>query len=341
MRIAIKMRMAVKLTAVTLVLLAGSVQAETVTFAEGAFDIDFSTIGNPGNPDWRDGQPSAIGGVDYIYQISTYAVSVEMVNVYNADTRPIAGPAITTGSAYGTNRPAYGVSVNEAMRFVNWLNRDGGFQEAYKFTTDGGNDNLALWTPADAGYDANNPYRNSNARYVLPTNDEWYKAAFYDPNKDGGAGGYWTYAFGSDAVPMGTSGGTDPGTAVYRYFAGDGIPAEDAWPDPPAPAAIDNAGGLSPYGTMGQTGNYWERLESPWYNTGDFLPGTIRPILGGRWNDPHGALELRYFGLTFPPDDENSGVGFRVGTTVPEPGTMLLLTLGGLGVLRRRRRRVK
>lgn len=52
---------------------------------------------------------------------------------------------------------------------------------------------------SDPGYDASNQYRNSLAKYVLPSFNEWYKAAYYDPNKP--AGGYWIYPTGSDTAP--------------------------------------------------------------------------------------------------------------------------------------------
>jgi hypothetical protein len=41
--------------------------------------------------------------------------------------------------------------------------------------------NIGLWTPSDTGYDPTNLYRNNLARYSLPSVDEWYKAAYYDP----------------------------------------------------------------------------------------------------------------------------------------------------------------
>jgi len=317
-------------------LLAESVQA--VPFAGGAFDIDFVTIGDPGNPN---DSGSNHGGVDYVYQMGTYEVSVEMINFYNADTSSIAGPTITTDSAYGTDRPAYDVSWNQAARFVNWLNRDGGFTEAYQFTTSGGNDNITPWISGDVGYNASNPYRHTGARYFLPNEDEWYKAAFYDPNKSGGAGGYWDYPTGSDDPPLATSGGTTPGTAVYRELASDFPLGHVLAPFPPAPAAIDNAGGLSPYGTMAQAGNYYEWMESPG-DGGMFSPTGAgnRQIRGGRWNDPHGAGELSSsFAVgDFIPSREDGRVGFRVAAAVPEPSTAALLLVAATSLLARKRR---
>ena len=127
---------------------------------------------------------------------------------------------MTSYGGNGTNRPATGVSWNEAARFVNWLNTSQGYSAAYKFTTGGANDNIALWTSAMRATTPANPFRNSNAHYFLPSEDEWYKAAYYDPNANGGLGGYWDYATGSDTAPTAVASGTTSGTAVYGQTVG-------------------------------------------------------------------------------------------------------------------------
>ena len=129
---------------------------------------------------------------------------------------------------------------------MSWLNTSTGGVAAYK-VSGGANTDIQLWSLGDAGYDASNPFRNSNAIYVLPSEDEWYKAAYYDPNKSGGAG-YYDYATGSDTEPTAVASGTTSGTAVHYWQ--------------PSPADITNAGGLSPYGTMAQNGNVREWGES-------------------------------------------------------------------------------
>ena len=96
---------------------------------------------------------------------------------------------MTSFGGNGVNKPAFGVSWNEAARFVNWLNVSTGHSPAYKFTTNGTNDNLALWNVGDAGYNASNRFRNANARYFLPDENEWYRAAYYDPT----AQVYWDF----------------------------------------------------------------------------------------------------------------------------------------------------
>ena len=92
-------------------------------------------------------------------------------------------PSVTGGARAAM--PATGVSWNEAARFVNWLNTSQGYQAAYNFTTSGVNDNIALWSPAEAWQQGGeNLFRHKDAHYWLPSMDEWYKAAYYDPENE-------------------------------------------------------------------------------------------------------------------------------------------------------------
>ena len=132
--------------------------------------------------------------------------------------------------------------------------------------------------PVIPGFDADNPFRSSLAKFVLPSADEWHKAAYYDPNKDGGSGGYWDYPTGSDEEPLPVSWGTHEGTAVYD------MPRTDP------PAGVEVAGGLNPYGVMGMGGNVWE-YEEVAYDPRDERPD--RPddgLRGGAWASPPSRL---------------------------------------------------
>lgn len=271
------------------------------------FIMDFVFVGNTTNVD----DDTNYGAVPYSYRVGKNEVSRAMIDAYNANS---GGPAITMTDmtpygGNGVNKPATGVSWNEAARFVNWLNTSQGYQAAYKFDTDGFNDNIALWTPAEAWQQGGeNLYRHKAAKYFLPSEDEYYKAAYYDPNKGGaGVGGYWDYATGSDSEPVTTtSGGTAAGTAVYR----DGVNS-----NPTGPADIDDAGGLSPYGTMAQNGNVYEWCESAFTAPNDSAVGA-RVRRGGFWFSIRFALKSpsRRDGL---PGYEGDGQGFRV-AAVPE-----------------------
>jgi len=269
------------------------------TFGNGAFDIEFVTVGHTGNA----ADTTGYGAVDYEYRIAKYEVSRGMIETYNTMS---GGPTITMtdltgGGGNGPDRAAIGVHWNAAARFVNWLNTSAGYSPAYKFNSGGINDNMLLWTAGDAGYDASNLFRNSEARYFLPSENEWYKAAYYDPAANVGAGGYWDYATGNDTAPTTTSGGTAAGTAVYR----DGTNA-----NPNIPANIMEAGGLSPLGTMAQNGNAAEALESGYFSPNDD-PAEIRVVRGGHWQN--NEVELRSSGRSLlGPSSAGYGVGFRV-----------------------------
>jgi formylglycine-generating enzyme required for sulfatase activity len=160
--------------------------AAVVTFGSGPdqFNMEFVEIGSPGNADDTTGSPNPAGAVPYVYNMGKFEVSRDMIT--KANTAGVLGITLDLMSfVRGGVRdamPTTGVSWNEAARFVNWLNTSQGFQAAYKFTTGGVNDNIALWSSAEAWQlGGENLYRHKDAHYWLPSMDEWYKAAYYDP----------------------------------------------------------------------------------------------------------------------------------------------------------------
>jgi formylglycine-generating enzyme len=298
------------------------------TFGSGAntFTIDFVTVGDPGNADdsgTTGSYSSPYGGVAYEFRIGTYEISRDMIT--KASTLGSLGITLYDMTSYGGNvgtHPATGVSWNEAARFVNWLNTSTGHQAAYKFALQPGdvgysaNSNILLWESGDAGYNANNLYRNANAYYFLPSEDEWYKAAYYS----GSGTTYYDYALGSDSIPTAVSAGASG--AVYAQSFATG------------PADIDNAGGTSHYGTEGQNGNVWEWAESA-YTAPNASSSEFRAFRGGDWVYTEGALRSS-FRLGDDPANEGLNLGFRV-ASVPEPSAALLVLMaGGAWLLRRR-----
>lgn len=81
------------------------------------------------------------------------------------------------------NEPVRSVNFYDACRFCNWLANGQG----------SGNTETGSYTLAD-GYTL---ARTVTATWVIPSEDEWYKAAYYDPETDT----YSTYPNGSDDVP--------------------------------------------------------------------------------------------------------------------------------------------
>src|SRR5215212_9424109 len=172
----------VLLSAVFIIIFSGSVWGDTFGSGLNTFDIAFVPIGNPVNVADKTGDPNPAGSVPYIFRMGKYEISEQII----AKANTLGGLGITMDGR-GPDKPATSVSWNQAARLVNWLNSSTGAPPAYKFAIQPGedgydsNNNILLWTSADAGYDPGNRYRNKLARYFLPNMDEWYKAAFFDP----------------------------------------------------------------------------------------------------------------------------------------------------------------
>ena len=317
----------------TVASMAAPSQAGTITFGSGGntFNMEFVTIGNAGNAADTDtnAKPLNAGAVGYTYGIGKFEVSEDMIDKYNTNFGT-ANSLVITKDTRDPNKPATSVTWNEAARFVNWLNTSTGNQAAYKFTTTGVNDNIALWASGDAGYDPSNPYRNSLAKYVLPSYNEWYKAAYYNPNDST----YYDFPNGSNTAPTAVASGTTAGTAVYNAGSVTG------------PANVDQAGGLSPYGVMGLGGNVLEWEESS-LDLANSSGSSFRGRRGGGWNNISSGLSSS-FRLNLGPNGETSIDGFRVASVtpssppaVPEPSMMVIGTLFGLGGLMAKRRMKK
>ena len=277
-----------------------------------AFDIEFVTIGNPGNAADTTGSPNPSGKVDYAYRIGKFEISEAMI-----DSANLNGGLGLTHDNRGADKPATSISWFEAAKFVNWLNTSFGITPAYKF--DGGGD-FQLWEDGDTGYNPDNPFRNSNAKYFLPSADEWYKAAYYNPS---GLGSYGDYPTANGLVPTAVSSGTAINTAVFEQAFETG------------PADITIAGGLSPYGTMGQGGNVFEWEETSFDLVNDD-GSSGRGLRGGASFFSSNLLSSSNRN-SFNPLNEFSDIGFRV-ASIPEPSSPLLGVLASLGLLVRVKR---
>jgi len=269
----------------------------TKTFGSGAnqFSIDFVTIGNPNNLADPNASPRPAGAVSYIYRMGKYEVSRDMITKANAEgSLGISMYSMTSYGGNGSNRPATFVKWNEAMAFVNWLNTSTGGTPAYKTDVKG---LFQVWTPSDAGYQASNPYRNSLAKYWLPSIDEWHKAAYSSPS-----GTWYRLATGTDGFypenPTSVRNGTGANTIVCGWSTFTG------------PADIMDAGGLSPYGTMAQNGNVEELVETAYDGVND-TTGENRSFRGGSWETSY-ITTVASSSMGWSPSEESPSIGFRV-----------------------------
>ncbi len=318
--------------------------------ASAVVTYDWVTVGDPGNSnDTVNGVNPNYGAVADTYRIGKYEVTnaqyTEFLNtvdstganpngIYNANMGSNArgGITLTPGAANGSkysvranmgNKPVNFVSWYDAARFANWMHNGQGAGStesgAYSLT---GNTGL--------------PTRNSNSTIWLPSEDEWYKAAYYDPSASGPAGAddYWLYPTRSDSAPTGSAANvmgdiSNPGTNVANYNFGADWNALDGNVTTVGSAGVAGTDSESYYGTTDQGGNVWEWNES--------IIGSSRGLRGGSFSD-FGDFFLRSSGrIDGGPSIESNVVGFRL-ASVPEPSSVLMVVLSGLAFLTRRRR---
>jgi sulfatase modifying factor 1 len=199
------------------------------------------------------------------------------------------------------SQPTAGTSWHEAARFCNWLTT-GDANTGY-YTIVGG-----LPAPNALGHDAYAALYGTT--YFIPTEDEWYKAAYYN----GSAGIYYDYPTGSNSMPDGID---FAGDTTFDAVFNDGY-------NQGHPNAVTNAGVASPYGTIGQGGNVWEWNETAIYTSHPLWRG----FRGGSWLGAYHEL-LVTGGIADEPTFEFSYLGFRV-ASIPEPGSIVLLLTGAL-----------
>ena len=268
-----------------------------------AFTLAFETIGDPGNAAGSGGY----GAVVYDYRLSTHEVSQDVLQ--RAVNSGLAG---VTAGAWSGDQPAAFVDWFEAAAFVNFLNTDRGLTPAYDLSWDGQSWSMNLWSAADAWQlGGENLYRHKDAFYFLPSENEWFKAAYY---KAGGTdAGYWSYPTQEDVAPTAVASGILAGTAVYDGQA--------------EPASVLANGGLAAYGQRGMGGNVSEWTESAW----DGLNNSVsedRTVRGGDWFGSFDQLASDYRDINAPLY-ESDFIGIRV-ASVPEPSTVALLLLTGV-----------
>ena len=311
-----------------------------------AVTIPTVPVGNPGNDGRARQFGGPIGAVAYDYRIGTTEVTnaqyAEFLNakatsdpfdLYNDSMGSDAyGGIIRSGSnggyAYDTkqnmgNKPVNFVNWFDAMRFINWLNngQGDGDTETGAYTLLGGGPTQSI--PSNHLTVS----RNAGAIWFLPTQDEWFKAGYYDPTLNSGAGGYWTYPTRSDSVPMQTTVTSEwdianPGANVANYRGTN-------------PTTVGSAGPLSEsfYGTSDQGGNVWE-----WTETRDTTPPALGQVFvrGSAFNNASSASMLAEDKRSQTLIDQLSGFGFRV-ATVPEPSTYALGAFALVALLLSRR----
>lgn len=317
--------------------------------APPSYDFDFATIGLPGNAPYPGGPPpvpslAGRGSVAYTYRIArtevTTAQWMEFVNTYSVRGGSwtwFAAPTFwgaTPDPTYsgpgvrwrldGTNPdagrlPVADITWHDAARFCNWLHNGKG---------------TTLQAMADGAYDTSTfapqggPFTDQlthhpDAKFWIPTLDEWMKASAFDPDRHGpGQAGWWHSSYRSDLAPV-------PGLpGVGQTSAGLDSPVPFDWWQIPLGAYPEMR---SPWGLLDTSG-----ATSEW--TENWAGGASRVIMGSSAGPLQFAPDMTWGWSHSPAWSVGWGTGLRVASAVPEPGSLMIFGVSCITALVRKRR---
>jgi formylglycine-generating enzyme required for sulfatase activity len=285
------------------------------------------------------------GRVDSNYGIGKYEITISQYTaflnavaasdpyrLYNPSlmTNPINGGITRSGSdgSYvytpitGTDQlPITGVSWFDAARFVNWLDNGQPSGASSEQTTEDGTYTLnGAINGLSSSRNSINPNTNTSPQYAIPTENEWYKAAFYNPNRKRGADSYYRYATQSNQAP-GNKIGSDSNQVNYildanGFYSITQQPFVNTTQNYLSPVG-SYTGSAGPFGTFDQNGGVWEVLDNGGVNRRDV------PLRGGAWTSLASLLQSGY-SIAAATESEAVNAGFRIvqlgGKQTPERG---------------------
>jgi|SRR5215468_886763 len=311
----------VRLSCLLSLLIASSVSGVTMAW---------TPIGDPGNA--CDPQPSiagvpggCFGAVPYAYNIGTYEVTnaqyAEFLNAVASTADPyglyvsdmegqffsrggihrdgVTGAYSYTPLAGRENWPVNWVSYSDALRFANWLNNGQPVgSEGLRTTEDG------AYTLTGGEETAR---RNAGATVFLASEDEWYKAAYYDPSTES----YFDYPTQTNFPPFCVPPTTTSPAANCRSAS---LTPVGSYP-----------GSHSPFGTLDQAGNVAEWVETVPFGSGGQLNRGGNYQLGASDTAASERVDVSLGSA------QRSTLGFRL-AMIPEPSTGLLVVAGLIGI---------
>jgi formylglycine-generating enzyme required for sulfatase activity len=250
----------------------------------------------------------------------------------------VAGISYSSGAAAGSkysvmnngggsaSRPITYVSWFDAARFANWMSNGQG-----NVSTETGAYTLGGATSGNA------VAANPGAAFTIPTENEWYKAAFYSPSKGGtSAPGYYLYATQSDSIPGNNdespSNQANYNNGVYSVTGVGGYSASQNY----LTDVGAFSGSASFYGTFDQSGNVFQ------WNDLTNAAGALRGSRGEDWGGTSSYYLSSSGRYEIAPSVETWSLGFRLASpvAVPEPSTAAMvlaaLVCGSCGLWRKR-----
>ena len=312
------------------------------------YDFEWRTVGAPGNRAPTEQEAPGLfsfpggpvpGSVAYEYRISRTEVTVgqyfEFVQAYApyydgalndqaftglwiwsdaADPRDASGYQIVDDAS---DRAA-NMSWYMAARYVNWLN-SGKASDRDAFES-------GVYDTSSFGSGQEIVERNPDARFWIPSLNEWVKAAHYDADRYGpGQEGYWLYPHGSDSPPI-TGLPQEGGQTAADLLIGPGDP--HPWLDVGSYPDVQ-----SPWGLLDLSGGLSEWLED---QISPDLSGGIDRRRDGSF-DFDGAVFDDRLDVLRAAGAHSPFYGIRVAGAVPTPGALVIPLFVGMIPNRRRR----
>ncbi len=309
-------------------------------------------VGNPGNK----ADTTTYGAVTYNYNIGKFDVTLYQYAIFlnavanNVDTYKLynsgvaysntnyfiisAQPGIIQTGLPGNfvyrvvgdgSEPVTFVNWFAAARFCNWLHNG----EPTRLGEVEGSTETGAY-PLNGDTTSGLEIREPTARWWIPAESEWYKAAYYDPALHSGSGGYFLYATGSNTAPGNTIAGGSANQANYNngVFSKTGSPVYNTLGDYlTAVGAFYNS--PSYYGTFDQAGDVFDWNDAIINTTSSVSRG----VRGGCWFSGTTAIASSNRGMSGAGTGASNSIGFRVATTYAAPTGVFEGLIDNAGVI--------
>lgn len=301
------------------------------------YGFQWATIGDPGNrlpnaaeSQWASQYP--YGSVDHAYRLTKTEVTngqyIDFIRAYLVFNPGVNASMGITGSdieirggqvRHLNSNPNFAANMSweYAARFCNWLHN--GMAMTADAFEQGVYDTSTFYRDAN-GVAHHNATPAPGAKFWIPTLDEWIKAAYWDPSKNNGDGGYWMYPNGTNTplvpgIPGVTLGAQ---TSTGTFFE----PLVGSFPNVVSPwGLLDMAGGMAEFTSTVDYGP-----QGPGYGTG-----------GSSFLTDNGDSLRRAFGGGTGWNQEAGVFGLRLASAVPSSGIFGMFPICGVFLLSRRR----